>query len=161
MTAVYLTEEYRPRPIRFLSLSHLKGWGLKIYGVSYHGERPKIDLIQDAWTLITDVIEHQRTRRRNANYYKAAFVIIHEARGCEFVSICWWEDENVLHQRQFMRTSKHQQWITGAGLDTIIACIWDIRVMAFERDAWVASVLSNPDGPDLNAYFGHQLNEDV
>ena len=43
----------------------------------------------------------------------------------------------------------------------VIACVWDLYIIAFERKAWIDTVLNNPEGPDLDAYLGRQLNDDV
>jgi hypothetical protein len=40
-------------------------------------------------------------------------------------------------------------------------CIWELYVMSFERHAWIAHVLTNPDGPDLDAYLTSRLDADV
>jgi hypothetical protein len=32
-------------------------------------------------------------------------------------------------------------------------CIRDLALQAFERDTWIACVLANPDGPDLERYL--------
>ena len=41
------------------------------------------------------------------------------------------------------------------------ACVWDLRVIGFERDAWLSKVLRNPGGPDIDAYLFERLNEDA
>jgi hypothetical protein len=41
------------------------------------------------------------------------------------------------------------------------ACVWDLRVIGFERDAWLSKVLRNPGGPDIDAYLDEHLNEDA
>ena len=41
------------------------------------------------------------------------------------------------------------------------ACVWDLRVIGFERDAWLSKVLRNPSGPDIDAYLSERLNEDA
>ena len=33
--------------------------------------------------------------------------------------------------------------------------------MAFEREAWVETVLRNASGPDLDAYLRQKLNDDA
>ncbi|HSF81772.1 MAG TPA: hypothetical protein VLA49_11090 [Anaerolineales bacterium] len=43
----------------------------------------------------------------------------------------------------------------------LTACVWDLRLMAFERQSWLETVLANPSGPDLEAYLACRLNEDV
>lgn len=50
------------------------------------------------------------------------------------------------------------KYMTPTGL---IACVWDLRVMWFEREAWVETVLANPAGPDIEQYLLRRLNEDA
>ncbi|RIK29394.1 MAG: hypothetical protein DCC55_38030 [Chloroflexi bacterium] len=49
-------------------------------------------------------------------------------------------------------------YMTPTGL---AACVWDLRVLCFERQAWIETMLANPQGPDLDAYLARQLNEDI
>ena len=43
-----------------------------------------------------------------------------------------------------------------------MACVWDLAVLAFEREAWLATVLANPTKkPDIKAYLARQMNADV
>jgi hypothetical protein len=41
------------------------------------------------------------------------------------------------------------------------ACVWDLRVQAFERDAWVEEVLQNVSGAGVEGYMARRLNADV
>jgi hypothetical protein len=41
------------------------------------------------------------------------------------------------------------------------ACVWDLCVMSFERQAWLETVLLNPAGVDLETYFMRRLNDDI
>ena len=50
------------------------------------------------------------------------------------------------------------EYVTPTGLT---ACVWDLRVLCFERQAWIDTVLTNPVGPDLEKYLTCQLNEDI
>lgn len=43
----------------------------------------------------------------------------------------------------------------------LIACVWDLKILSFEREAWLNCVLNNPDGPSLEKYLATQLNENV
>jgi hypothetical protein len=42
-----------------------------------------------------------------------------------------------------------------------MACVWDLRVICHERQAWIDATLTNPAGPDADAYLARQLNEDA
>ena len=41
------------------------------------------------------------------------------------------------------------------------AGVWDGALLAFERQAWVDTMLNNPNGPDLEEYLFTRMNEDV
>lgn len=38
------------------------------------------------------------------------------------------------------------------------ACVWDLTVIGFERQAWLERALANPAGPGLDAYLARQLD---
>lgn len=38
---------------------------------------------------------------------------------------------------------------------------WDAALLAFERRAWVDTMLNNPNGPNLEQYLSTQMNEEV
>ena len=39
-----------------------------------------------------------------------------------------------------------------------MACVWEMPVQSFERQAWIECMLDNPKGPDLVAYAGKRLS---
>ena len=38
-------------------------------------------------------------------------------------------------------------------------CVWDLRLQAFEREAWIKHVLRKPDAPDFDGYLAERLTE--
>jgi len=155
---ISLQEPYQPRPIRFLDLWQLKGWRLKAYGIAYKGERPRRALIEAAQKLATEKLD--QFSQNKAHYY-AGFVGIHDGRGANFVFIDFWADENELHHHVYISPAAAPAalaYVTPTGL---IACVWDLSLMSFERQAWVKTVLANPAGPDVEQYLTCRMNEDV
>ncbi len=86
---------------------------------------------------------------------------IHEGRGANFVFVDWWAEENELHHHVFISSSDEPLRLESRDDDGPIACIWDLGVVAFERKAWVETVLDNAEGPDAEAYLARQMNEDL
>lgn len=153
-----LQEPYKPRHIRFLELWEVAGWRLKVYGIAYQGQHPRPELIAAA-----KEVARQRLAQCTADqsHYGVGFVGIHDGKTANFVFVDWWADENELHHHVYVSPLDRPdklEYMTPTGL---IACVWDLRVMSFERQAWLDTVLSNPHGPDLDAYLERQLNEDV
>ena len=93
--------------------------------------------------------------------YGVAILIVHEGREGVFALVSWWVGENMLQHHVYFSSSDFPcsfEYISPSG---IAACVWEMEVLAFERDAWVEHVLANPSGPNLEMYLTRQLNADV
>lgn len=153
-TKIDLTEPYAPRPIRFLELWEPSGWRVKVYGIAYRSPEPRSQLLSAA----KDVALHQFTRAavRHA-HYGVGFLIVHDGRGANFVLVDWWANENELHSHAYISPSDDPGSLVYAAPTGPIACTWDLVVVAHERQAWVDTILTNPAGPDVDAYLAARL----
>jgi hypothetical protein len=67
--------------------------------------------------------------------------IEHRGNGADYIVLGWWERENELPVRVFVRDhSPGAAWRAARGSESF--CVWDLQVVAFERDAYVGTVLS-------------------
>ena len=153
-----LQEPYQPRPIRFLELWQESGWQLKVYGIAYQRSLPRPELIGAAKNITrVRLLEIPTT----LNHYRVGFLGIHDGCGANFVFVDFWASENELHHHVYVSPTnrpEQMEYVTPTGLT---ACVWDLRVMCFERQAWLETVLTNPTGPDLEKYLARRLNEDI
>lgn len=152
-----LQEPYKTRPIRFIELWQEANWKLKVYGIAYQHPLPRKELIEAA----KKVARPHLIPANGIKHYGVGFLGVHDGRGENFVFLDYWADENELHHHVYVSpTDKPEllEYVTPTGL---IACIWDLRVIWFEREAWVKTVLANPSGPDLERYLAYHLNEDA
>ncbi len=153
-----LQEPYATRPIRFLELWQESGWRLKVYGIAYGRPAPRPELLDAAKALARSRL---RESAEGKPHYGVGFVGIHDGRGAIFIFVDFWSDENELHHHVYVAPSdqpERLEYVTPSGLT---ACVWDLRVLCFERQAWIEAVLANPAGPDLDKYLSSRLNEDV
>jgi hypothetical protein len=159
MPAVFpVTHPYEPRAIRFLELWQPDEWRLKVYGIAHGRASPRGPLI-DAAKLVA---EHTlKTIAGTTNHYSVGFLGIHDGRTSNFVFVDWWADENELHHQVYISPTDEPARLKDVTATGPTACVWDLRVIAFERDAWLDTVLRNPRGADLEAYLRRQLNEDA
>ena len=88
--------------------------------------------------------------------YGAAFAIAHDAR-FPIALIYWWANENELHQRVYAGRPDDL-----SALDVVeftpTGCVWELGIVEFERRAWIADVIGNPDGPDLERYLSRRFD---
>ena len=134
------------------------GWRLKVYGIAYQGEEPDRELVEAALGAAESVLPRPAL---NDARYGLGFLGIHDGRDSNFVFVSWWENENELQHRVFYSATERPQQLRPATLEEPIACIWDLSVMAHEREAWIRHMLADPAGADADAYLLDALSANV
>jgi hypothetical protein len=158
-----VSECFQSRPMRFLGVCEVGGWRLKTYSITY-GDRaldePSFE--QGLRTASPSLPQPPIAPGRPG----VGFVIFHQGRTGDYVVLCWWDNENELPIRVFVRRNGHDArrrassdrrlparddaWRRAEGGESV--CVWDLQIIAAERDAYVTHVLS-PAGPDIDAYL--------
>lgn len=154
---VKLKNGFRPRPVRFLELFECGPWRIKLYGLTAEHTRLLPELVAAAKELIGTLLPGDLT---SAGAYGVGFAGIHCGADSNFVFVDWWANENELHHRVFT-SSLDQPLELSPGKDGLSACVFDLQVIWFERNAWVDKVLANPNNPDLEAYLQKRLSDDA
>jgi hypothetical protein len=154
-----LLEHYRRRPISFLELWEEADWRIKVYSITEVGASIRPELLAAAKDAARRWLRQPLAPGRR--HYGVGFMGVHEGPSANFVFLDWWADDNELYHQVYLSAADnpdHLQYVTPTGL---AATVWDLRVLCFERQAWVDTVLANPPGPDLDAYLKRRLNEVV
>lgn len=151
-------EPYKRRPIRPMGLWSVRQWRLKTYGIAYGRDAPKQRLVDAAGEVVEDrlVSDAERT-----NHYGLGFVGVHEGNNGNFVFLDWWADENELHHHVYVSPKDDPASLVYKTPTGLAACAWDLRVVCFERQAWVEHVLMRAPDPDFPSYLAEKLNEDA
>src|SRR4051812_10346613 len=153
------TERYAPRPTSFLELLERDGWRMKLYAITY-GPAPLDRAIYDEALAIAlaNLPRPAATMHRPG----VGFIICHQGRGWHYLVVNWWDNENELPQHVYVRPIEPaaprpaERTMTGGwqlATETQAICVWDLQLIARERDAYVDHVLSPEAGPDLDAYL--------
>jgi hypothetical protein len=143
-----LAHAYHQRLGSFVSDERYGDWRLKLYGLAAPEKGVRPELLDRTRALAAASLPPVDERR-----YGAAFAIAHDAR-FPIALIYWWQDENELHSQIY----------AGPDLDslelvepTALGCVWELGIVEFERRAWIADVIGNPDGPDLDRYLSRRF----
>lgn len=169
LSTIQLTSPYQTRPLRFLHIANLKDWHVKVYGISAHQAYPQTLLVNAAEQLATEQLpspavwtdQPSETLTVSEDRYGVAILIVHEGREGNFVLLSWWVGENMLEHYVYFTTATPPFTFEPLANPHIIACVWELAVLTFERQAWVDTVLANPSGPNLEAYLRRQFSGDV
>jgi hypothetical protein len=149
---------YQTRRVQFLDLWPVDGWRIKVYGISHSGPQPRSELVAAARGIAA---QHLRSLPANLGHYHLGFLGVHDGRTSNFVFLDFWADENELHHHVFVSPTAHPDQFTYVTPTGLSACVWDLRLQAFEREAWVTHVLQRSDSPDFDGYVKATLNADV
>jgi hypothetical protein len=144
------SERYEPRPIRFLELQERNGWRFKVYSIVY-GPRPLDRATYDEAIdrMFADLPAPAITAHRPG----VGFMICHQGRGWHYLVVSWWDNENELPQHIYVRPIDAAKCDWRRAVDSQSICVWDLQVIAAEREAYVQHVLSPADQPNLGAYL--------
>lgn len=148
-------EPYAERSFRFVELLSTDGWRMKLYGIAADRELPRAELLDAARRIAAETLA-----KETANNYKVGFIGAHDGRNASFVFIDFWGNENELFHRVFISRDNDPNSLAPAkDLDSSV-CVWDLRLQAFEREAWINHILRKANAPDFEGYLAARLNED-
>ncbi len=148
-------EPYVPRTLQFVDLYEAQGWKLKIYSILHPDKTLNPQLIEvakeTALTFLPDATE--------PGHYGVGFVSVHQGKSYDFVTVGYWTYSTELRHQSYMKASSAAATLTAISTE-LSSDVWDIRLLAFERDAWVNEVLAvNATTPD--GYLAKRLSETV
>lgn len=143
---------YEPRPIRFRRVRAVNGWRLKEYSVTFGVAEFDDGSFADGVSMALTALPQPAVTPARPG---VGFVILHRGRGADYVVLAWWDNENELPLRVFVRTNGEAAW--RAARDSESICVWDLEVVAFERDAYVQNMLA-ASGADIDGYLARTAN---
>ena len=140
---------FTPRAATFHGIVERVGHRLKGYSVRY-GERP-VD-----WEEHREGVELALASLPEANPAEGrpglGFLIVHRGRTAEYAVLAWWDRQNELPVRVFVRNEG--PWRPARESESF--CVWDLEIFTRERDAYVETVLA--DG-DAEAYLARRATQ--
>ncbi len=152
-----LTEPYQSRAITCLELYEAKDWQIKVYSILHQDKSLNQQLIDAAKETATLFLPQPAQTPR---HYGVAFINVHQGKSYDFVTIAYWAFESELIHQSYMRPSSSSEQLEPLTASELSSDVWDIRLLSFERDAWLHNVLRSPK-PDVQAYLREQLSETI
>lgn len=136
---------YAPRPTEFQGVLRHGDWRLRHWTIRY-GDGP---LAVERFTGGRGLALASLPAPALTNARPGVGVLIeHQGNGADYVVLAWWDRENELPIRVFIRDG--EAWRVARGSESV--CVWDLEVLWREREAYVQHVLG-PNGPNVDAYL--------
>ncbi|HYH08159.1 MAG TPA: isochorismatase [Thermoanaerobaculia bacterium] len=149
-----IAEVYRSRVIEPLPLWEPDGWRIKPYVIRYG----------DAGAGAVDVVAVARETLvarlppiGDTDHYGVGFAGLHFGRTANFIFIDWWACENELHHHVFVSSLASPSAFRDATASGLAACVWDLELIWFERQAWTRHALGPPGQRSVAAYLAERI----
>lgn len=148
-------EPYHQRRITFLELYRAQGWQLKVYSILHPDKTLSPELIEVAKQTALEFLPSSS----EPGHYGVGFISVHQGKSYDFVTVGYWNYNTELRHQTYMRPSSAEVTLEALMASELSSDVWDIRLLAFEREAWV-EVLKSPV-PNVQAYLEKQLIEAI
>ncbi len=146
---------YRPRTVAFAGVRRLGRWRVKGTVITVRGTAAHFaDEIEAAWDEAGALLLGRSDDGHDAG---VASLIVHVGLAGIWLLIDWWHEGDGLMHRILFAPLDNPTRFTDPAAQNRGPCLWELAVLAHERDAWLRHVLANPLGPDLGAYLADGL----
>jgi hypothetical protein len=145
-------EPYASREIRFWGVRKVERWALKLYSVLFGRGPIEWERFEPGLQLAGRALPEPNESNGRPGL---GFLIAHQGRTSDYMVLCWWDRENELPIRVWVRRIG-EIWRPAAPDESV--CVWDLEIIWSERQAWVSTVLS-ATGPDLAGYLAAATHE--
>jgi hypothetical protein len=139
-------QPFAPRPRAFLGTRTIAGFRLRVHAVAFAGLPLDEARFDGAWPLVAAALPPPGSPVEGRP--GVGFVVLHAGRGADYGVLAWWDRENELPTRVFVRGDG--VWRAAQGGESF--CVWDLEIMKEERDRYVAHVLA-PAGGGVEGYL--------
>ena len=140
-------DKYQPRSIARLPDETRGEWCLKRYSIVYGPSPFDAERFAGSRALITSCLP---SPARIAGRPGIGFMIDHQGRNVDYAVLAWWDRENELPIRVFVRDAGSEVWRAAVGSESV--CVWDLQVIWAERQLYVRTVLGPEEAGGLDAY---------
>ncbi len=150
-------DPYVARPIKFIDLVDSEGWRIKVYGISAKSLPLPKKVVSEGMKY---ALSHLPQPALSEQRYGVGFLIIHHGMMRNWYLMDWWEKEDIIHHKLFSSALDKPSSISGEPDKSLIACVHELRVITFESEAWIETVLSRDDKPSFENYLRRRLTSD-
>lgn len=146
---------FRKRLTQYSGLLEVDDWRFKVYHITALGNNgipKKYD--SPVRTTIRDALRYVDPEVDN---YRVGFCVVHEGTRGLFLCVDWWTDKKELNHLGYYSEYGSKVRLKRLGPKDSIGCVWDLRVMAWETDAWLASTRLEPNRARELSYLRRHL----
>jgi hypothetical protein len=140
-------KRFATRPVEFHRIREVGDWRLKLYSIRYGDAAIDWQFFAGGLALAEAALPRPAAVNGRAG---VGFLIAHRGKTAAYLVLGWWDQENELPLRVFVRAYDTAEWRPARDGESV--CVWDLEVIWAEREAYVSTMLAS-DRPDTSAYL--------
>ena len=139
---------------RFREVRLFGDWRLKLYSIVYGDGEIDWPAYNDVWALLAETLPTPAVTEQRPG---VGFVIAHQGNSVHYLVTGWWDRQNELPFRIWVRGfDPGDRWRTAEGAESV--CVWDLAVIWYERGAYVETMLA-AGAPGTDAYLARRYEQ--
>ena len=150
-------EPYAPRQYASLPIWTVGSLRLKPYVIQLPDGAGLPDRTMEAARGVTSLTLRQAAAAESGSH-DLGFVILHAGLAGTWLLMDWWAHKDICCQR-LARADPGSADFVDVSDRPLMACVWELRVIAHERDAWIEHMLT--PAPDPEGYLADRLAADL
>jgi len=152
---MHIFDPYDMRPTKFVDQVNSEGWRIKVYGISRKPLPIPKEIVSEG---VNYVLSHLPQPAITEHRYGVGFLIIHHGTMRNWYLLDWWEKEDIIHHKLFSSPLDKPSSISAESDRNLMACVHELRVITFESEAWIKTVLCHDEKPSFENYLKLRLN---
>jgi len=148
-------EPYVRRPLAFLGQHNAEDWRIKAYAVSAKLLPLPEDMVSEGIKYVMQFLPQPALTKSR---YGVGFLIIHQGTMRNWYLLDWWEDGDIIHHQLFSSPLDNPGSITAEPDKSLIACVHELRIINFESEAWIKTILCSEAKPSFENYLSSHMD---
>jgi hypothetical protein len=133
----------------------VSGWKVKLYSISHDGSQIRWTEFQEGFRLARATLPQPATAPGRPG---VGFAIAHHGKTADYAVLAWWDHENELPLKVFVRPpSAGARWRPAREGESV--CVWDLEIIWEEREAYVETVLGKNGALRQKEYVDRFMSE--
>ena len=142
---------YQPRQINFKEILIIEDWTIKVYTITKDNNLIKPETFDVINTELPNWLNLKNSF--NSTTDKKGFLIIHFGTEGIFSIMNWWVGQNMLNSNVFFSEYSNSDSFNKISGDGLVACIWELEIINFEKISWTENVLKKFPNPNFEKYI--------
>jgi hypothetical protein len=114
-------------------------WVFKLYSISASQQPCDEKLTDEAVAFLKKTLPCDT---HSQGEHGVGFIIVHEALDGNYILASWWQGENMLTHYVYAADLENPYTFRSIAHTGIIACVWELEIIFFERNAWIDTALT-------------------